>query len=326
MSAVEASRPVVSVVVPCHNAATYLPESLGSILGQSAAALEVILVDDGSTDDPGSVVDRLGDARIRFFSIPASGGPSRPRNLGIEQARGDFVFFFDADDVMLPGKIAAQLAAFAAHPELALTFTNFRVIGADGALLNPDFLAGYETFHAVLARGLTAAGGLHRDALFHGLLCASFIGTSGVAVRRSVLAGTGGFDPSLASSEDADLWLRVARGHDCGYVDIVGHCYRRHPGSIMHQVEARHPLARIEVIRRNLPHVTDPETARVVQRRLAENHVALGFIWQRRGDARRARANYREALRLSPSAGALAGYLKCLVGGPLLRRAGGAGS
>ena len=326
MSAPEARRPVVSVVVPCHNAVAYLHESLTSVLGQSAVDLEVVLVDDGSTDDPGAVVRALGDGRVRLHAIPASGGPSRPRNLGLELARGDFVFFFDADDVMLPGKIAAQVAAFAAHPALAMTFTNFRVIDAAGALLNPDFLAGYDTFHAVLARGLTPAGGLDRQALYHGLLCASFIGTSGVAVRRSVLERTGGFDTSLASSEDADLWLRIAREHDCGYVDIIGHSYRRHPASIMHQVEARHPLARIEVIRRNLPLVTDRATARVMTRRLAENHVALGYIWQKRGDARRARDNYLKALRLAPSAGAFAGFVKCLVGGPLLRRGPGTGS
>lgn len=306
--------------MPCHNTAPFLAEALRSVLDQAPGDLEVLLVDDGSTDDPGAVVRRIDDGRIRFRSIPASGGPSHPRNLGVADARGDVIFFFDADDVMLPGKIKAQMAAFAADPQLAMTFTNFRVIDARGDVINPDFLAGYDTFREVLATRRAPRGVLDREAMYHGLLRASFVGTSGVAVRRRALVRAGGFDTGLASGEDVDLWLRIVRDDDCGYVDIIGHSYRRHPSSVMQRVDPRHPRSRNEILGRHLPKITDPATARIVRRRMAANHVELGYISQKWGDAREARRSYLEALRLAPGLGALAGYVKCVLGGPFLRR------
>lgn len=318
-------QPLVSVVMPCYNAAAFLGETLRSVLAQDGPPLEVLVIDDGSSDDPAAVVAAIGDPRVRLTRTPPSGGPSRPRNLGVAQARGRYVFFFDADDVMYPGKVAAQAGRMERDPGLALTFTNFRVLDRDGVVVDPDFLAGYDTF-AALRRLAPDGAPLPREACYLALLRANFIGTSGVAVRRDVLAQVGGFDEGLASGEDIDLWLRIARDHDCGYVDIAGHGYRRHPASVMHQFEARHPLARIEVVRRHLPHVTDPATLRVMRGRLADNHASLGYIWQKRGDAALARGNYLESLRLAPSAGALAGYLKCLLGAPFLRRGRGQGA
>ncbi len=311
---------LVSVVVPCHNAAGFLHETLASILRQSYAHLEILLVDDGSDDDPLSVANSLGDERIRYLRIPASGGPSRPRNLGVREARGDYIFFCDADDVMLPGKIAAQVARLDAQPDLGLVFTNFQVVDAGGAVTNPDFLADYETFREVSRLPASAGGGLDRAGLRRGLLRANFIGTSGVAVRKAVLDAVGGFDESLASSEDLDLWLRIARDFDCGYLDMVGHSYRKHPASVMHQVEARHPLARIRVLERNLPAGDDPLTRRVVRRRLADNHVAAGYAFQVHGELARAAGRYLRAFRLAHQPVALLWAGKCLLMAPLRRR------
>jgi glycosyltransferase involved in cell wall biosynthesis len=316
----EPAHSLVSVVVPCHNAAGFLGETLDSILRQSHTHLEILLVDDGSDDDPRSIADGLGDERIRCQRIPASGGPSRPRNVGIREARGDYIFFCDADDVMLPGKIAAQVARLDAQPGLGLVFTNFQVIDAGGAVTNPDFLAEYDTFREVNRLPPSAGGGLDREGLRQGLLRANFIGTSGVAVRKAVLDAVGGFDESLASSEDLDLWLRIARDFDCGYVDLVGHSYRKHPASVMHQVDARHPLARIRVLERNLPAREDPLTRRAVRRRLADNHVAAGYAYQLNGDMARAAESYLRAFRLAHWPAALLWAGKCLLLAPLRRR------
>lgn len=313
--------PDISIVMPCYNASAYLGKALRSVLDQEGPSREVLLVDDGSTDDPESIVRGLSDPRISFRRIPPSGGPSRPRNLAMAEARGRYVCFFDADDVMLPGKLAAQVAAMDAAPRLAMTFTNFHVMDQVGKVTNPDFLAGYRTFANLRRLVPEHQTSLPREACYLALLRANFIGTSSVVVRREVLDDIGGFDETLASSEDIDMWLRIARSHDCGYVDIVGHGYRHHPASVMHQFRARHPLARIEVLRRHLDGVTDIPTRRAMLRRLAENYSSLGFIWQKRGNAALARRNYLESLRLAPSSNALAGYCKCLLGGAFMRRA-----
>jgi glycosyltransferase involved in cell wall biosynthesis len=107
-----------SVVVPCHNAARYLRETLATALGQSHAPLEVLVVDDGSTDDSCAIVEEQarGDARVRLLHTPApTGGPSIPRNLGIAAARGAYVALLDADDLWGPEKLARDAAFLARH-------------------------------------------------------------------------------------------------------------------------------------------------------------------------------------------------------------------
>jgi glycosyltransferase involved in cell wall biosynthesis len=302
--------PTVSVIVPCYNAAGYLGETLGAILDQSWTDLEVIVVDDGSTDDPGAVVAAFGEPRIRFQSTPPSGGPSHPRNVGISVARGQYVFFCDADDVMLPGKIEGQVRVLADNPEVGLVFTNFQVIDPHGEILVTSFLADYSVLWRIVGAGSASGAALDGEQVVRGLLRANFIGTSSVAVRRLVLADVGGFDESLASSEDLDLWLRIARRHDCGFLDIIGHGYRRHPGSLMQEGSARHPLARIEVLRRQLAGEARPQERRIIRRRIAMNHASVGYAHERSGNHEGARRHYLESLRLSPSLGACWGWLK----------------
>jgi glycosyltransferase involved in cell wall biosynthesis len=310
-------KPVASIVVPCHNAAAYLGTTLAAILAQSCRDLEVLVVDDGSTDDPAAVVAACGDDRVRLWHQPASGGPSRPRNRALAEARGRYVFFCDADDVMKPGKVEQQVALLEAHPEVALVFTDFEVIDDQGTVLESSFLSRYRTLKDIVAAGLESHGGLRRELLVLGLIRANFIGTSSVAVRRSVLQEIGGFDESLASSEDLDLWLRIARRHPCAYLDLVGHAYRRHAGSLMHEVSDRHPLARIEVMLRQLEQAPSGQVRREVGYWLGRNYCSLGYLNERRGAYAAARDYYGRSLRARPGVQAAWGLFKCQIVGRL---------
>lgn len=217
---------------------------------------------------------------------------------------------------MLPGKIERQMAVHRRHPGLGLSFTDFQVVDAAGRVLKPSFLREYDTLWKIVARGVGESGGLDRASVYCGLLAANFIGTSGVAVRSDVLDDVGAFDESLASCEDLDLWLRISRRYDCAYVDTVGHAYRRHPSSVMHEVSPVHPRARIAVLERQLGFPTDAQAARIIRSKLALNYTALGYVFELAGDRARARENYCESLRRRPSWGAAWGWLKALVGAP----------
>lgn len=310
----------VSVVVPCHNAAPYLARTLASIRAQSWRDLEIILVDDGSTDGSVAVAESVADPRLRIFRQAASGGPSAPRNRAIAESRGRYVFFCDADDVMRQGKVEAQVRLLEERPGVGLVFTDFEVIDPEDRVLEASFLAPYRTLRRIVAAGPGPEGGLRRDLLLDGLLRANFIGTSSVAVRRSVLDEVGGFDPSLASSEDLDLWLRVARRHAFAFLDLVGHGYRRHPGSVMHERSSpRHPLARIEVLRRQLGPGATPAQARAVRYWLGRNYCGLGYLHETRGEHDRAREFYLESLRARPNLQAAWGWAKSLVRRPSSR-------
>lgn len=306
----QATTPMVSVVVPCHNATAYLRATLDGILTQTGPSLEVVLVDDGSSDDPAAIVSACGDERIRFLRQPASGGPSRPRNKAIAVARGRYVAFCDADDVMLPGKLEQQVALLEGHPRLGMVFTNFQVIDAAGGLLEASFLANYETLWKIVDQGVGPDGELGREQLVLGLLTANFVGTSSVVVRRSVLDDVGGFDESLVSSEDLELWLRIARRYPCAYLDLIGHGYRRRADSLMQEDSPRHPLARIEVMRRQQVLPSGPAERRVIRYWLSFNHRVLAYILGRNGDLAGARKHYLESYRIQPNVLAAVGWFK----------------
>jgi hypothetical protein len=136
-----------------------------------------------------------------------SGGPSGPRNAGIRQATGEHLFIFDSDDLMRPGKIRDAVALLQAEPRVGLVFTDFVRIDEHGTELPGRFLDGYGHFRALPKRrvgdGMFVIEG--RTA-YEGLVWENYIGTSSVALRRSVLREVGLFDESLTNCEDRDLW------------------------------------------------------------------------------------------------------------------------
>ena len=114
--------PKVSVIIPAYNAARYLPEAIDSVLTQTYQDCEIILVDDGSTDDTAEVVSRYG-TRVTYVQ-QSNQGVGAARNTGIDLARGDYLVFQDADDVLLPGKLEVQASFLDQHPDVDAVFSD----------------------------------------------------------------------------------------------------------------------------------------------------------------------------------------------------------
>src|SRR5262245_12098539 len=114
----------VSVVIPTYNCAEYIGQTLQSVLDQDYPNLDIIVMDDGSVDDTRGVVARFQSEQITCLSQSNSGGPSKPRNVGIALAQGQYVALFDSDDIMLPGKIQAAVEFLEMNSQLGLVFTN----------------------------------------------------------------------------------------------------------------------------------------------------------------------------------------------------------
>lgn len=118
----------VSVIMPVHNAGSYLDESIGSVLQQTYPYWELIVVDDGSTDNSASIIQYYAqvDSRIKYLQTSKpSGSPVLPRNIGIEHARGRFIAFLDSDDAWLSNKLKSQLAMFDKYEDMAICFSNY---------------------------------------------------------------------------------------------------------------------------------------------------------------------------------------------------------
>jgi glycosyltransferase involved in cell wall biosynthesis len=195
----------VSVVIPTYNSGPLVVEAVGSTLAQTAPPHEVIVVDDGSTDDTAERLARFGDG-IRYIPKP-NGGVSSARNLGVTEATGDAVAFLDADDVWHPRKLELQTRVLAARPELGLLGT--RVYDWPAASHPELSLVADPT-------PVTLDELVQRNSLV----------TSTVLARTDVLRAAGPFDTTLQGPEDYDLWLRVARRTAVGVLPVPLTGYR----------------------------------------------------------------------------------------------------
>jgi glycosyltransferase involved in cell wall biosynthesis len=261
---------LVSVVVPAYNASRFIRESVGSALAQTFTDIEVVVVDDGSAE-PVPWVVALDPARVRHH-WKENGGPSSARNFGAQQARGALIAFLDADDLWEPTKLERQVQALAARPAAAFAFGAFRTVDE----------AGTPTGDALR---MNRPSGDIAAALF----MRNFVVTSSVVMRRRLFEEAGGFEESLASSEDYDLWLRLAERHEAIYVDGVLGSYRTNGQGLSRNFVRMYETERV-VIDRALARRARPELARLLPERLGKFHFEFGydyFVHARFGEARR---------------------------------------
>ena len=189
----------VSVIVPTYNRANLISETIESILNQTYKNFELIIVDDGSTDNTEEVIRKFKDSRIKYIKTDNWGGPARPRNTGIKKAKGEYIAFCDDDDIWLPKKLEKQIRVFQISNETAMLYTRFKTIEGD-----------------VISNKIFPENGKYKSGnIFKSIYLRNLIACSGVIVKRSVLDQVGLFntDPNLIAVEDADLWLRIALKH-----------------------------------------------------------------------------------------------------------------
>ena len=190
---VSAMPPTVSVVMAAKNYARFLPAAVESVLAQTVGDWELVIVDDGSTDEtPAAVRPYLADQRVRYFRSDRL-GQSRAKNLGAGFARGELIAYLDADDAWLPTKLEKQLSLLAANPEVGVCFSRRLLIDEAGTPRPAN--------DPLPPRGRVAGPMFVRN----------FVCFSTAVVRRSVLDRIGGFDPQWDLAIDFDLWLRAAR-------------------------------------------------------------------------------------------------------------------
>ena len=194
MTASSTTKQLVSVVIPAFNAGQYLEHAINSILAQSHSTLEVIIVNDGSTDNTGDVASSFTDPRVQIIS-KTNGGMSSARNAGVNKARGEFLAFLDADDYWLPHKLEKQLALLNSKADIGFCSTLTRVETPEGILVNewacPDI--NISTLHTIFTNSSAIAGS-----------------ASSVLARIDLHRSAGQFDETLSGLEDTDMWIRYS--------------------------------------------------------------------------------------------------------------------
>ncbi|WP_085969730.1 glycosyltransferase [Bradyrhizobium sp. YR681] len=208
----------VSVVIPAKNVAAYVGETIASALAQDAVT-EVIVVDDGSTDDTIAIISAVADPRLHLMTND-SAGVSSARNLGARHASGDWLVFLDADDRLRPGAVAALLAAARRTPRAVLVYGDYNTIDSEGRQIG----------RRELLKGRRKPSG---DVLAR-LTSGNFIVNGGIALARAeAFHAVGGFDVSLRYCEDWHCWCRLAAIGEFAFAPKLLLDYRLHTANTM---------------------------------------------------------------------------------------------
>ena len=195
--------PVISVIIPCFNYGALLPETVQSVQSQTFTNWECIIVNDGSTDTTAEVAESLAacDPRIRLVQ-QKNAGPSVARNMGLRVARGQYLQFLDADDLLQPRKWERQAAYLDAHPEVAVVYGSAQYFSSAEKGGGNALLASQEMYDSPRFEKLS------KDIL-RALTTRNHLVVNAPLVRRSIAKQIGGFDPALRTMEDWDYWLRM---------------------------------------------------------------------------------------------------------------------
>jgi Glycosyl transferase family 2 len=241
----ESTLALVSIIIPCYNAARYLGEAIESCLGQSYSKIEVIVVDDGSSDATSTIAQSYAVTCLR----QPNRGVSAARNNGLQHSKGKYVLFLDHDDRLIPRAVEMGVDLLEKHPECAIAVGEHRYISPDGREL------GYSNKRAT--------GANHYEMLLE----RNFIETPGSALhRRSVIDAIGVFDETVLGAEDYELYLRTARNYPLiGHKALVSE-YRLHEASCSRNGE-RMMMVSHQVLQMELPYLAgDPAKLRIHQR------------------------------------------------------------
>jgi glycosyltransferase involved in cell wall biosynthesis len=276
--------PLVSVVVPAYNVSKTIGDTINSILKQTFTDFEVIIINDGSTDNTLEVIDQIRDPRIQVFSYE-NGGLPEARNRGIDRATGEFITFIDADDLWTPDKLERQVDSLQQNPEAGLAYSWTCFMDSEGKSFSKDFPYNVE------------------GNVYPRLLVGNFI-TSGsnVMLRASAIESVGRFDRNLKSIEDWDYWLRVAAQWPFVLVPQYQILYRQSATSMASKIDVMEKYSLIVIDRAFAK--APPELQFLKPHTLANTYQYLARICvTHHPDAEKLKAgweNLQKAIRLYP--------------------------
>lgn len=231
-------KPLISIIIPTHNHARFLQRSVDSVLQQTYKHTEIIIIDDGSTDDTTSVVNKLKNKRIRFISQPQR-GVTAARNLGIKNSHGDYIAFLDSDDAWLPSKLEKQLSVFhqPKFPQLGLVYCFHYWSNPKGKTNGVNQIFNRGIIWEKLLRGNFIAGS-----------CSS------VLIKTECFEKVGIFDEALlGAAEDWEMWIRIARHYQVDYVPEPLVIITRHPAQRSNK--KTQVIKRLKVLIKNSQHL-----------------------------------------------------------------------
>lgn len=285
--------PRISVIMSVYNGERYLREAIESILGQTSADFEFIIVDDASTDSSPQIIRSYDDSRIRIINNNTNIGLTRSLNMAWEQACGEFIARQDADDISLPERFEKQLQYFKQYPETALLGTSTYIIDEKGKILEKRVIPANPSRNLFQNRSFPHGSVMFRNEIIHKL---------------------GGYNKFFRYSQDLELWLRIARHYQVRGIPEKLYKLRFHRGSL--QMETRDEAALYHLLALRMDrNELDEDVLKDIKANGIKSlhqyldvnerifyHQSMAYVHVRNSNMKLARAEYRKALKLRPLA------------------------
>ncbi|MCX8044072.1 MAG: glycosyltransferase [Desulfobacterota bacterium] len=268
--------PTVSVLIPTYNRAHLINKAIDSVLAQTYQDIEIVVIDDGSTDNTKEVIGKYG--RDIIYVYQENRGIAGARNTGFLHCSGKYIAFLDSDDYWLPQKLERQIALFEQHPEYGMVACQCASIDAQGHFRK---------------KNRPGRSGWILEALFH----KNFIRTSAAVVTKPCIQTIGFFDETLRECEEYDLWLRIAAQFPIGFINEPLAVYTDNPSGVSIDSLAGR-LHRLRVLEK--PYLQELIPPRAYRRRIADTCHYIGRHYCTRGDYREGVRYLVRAQRLAP--------------------------
>lgn len=286
------SSPLISVLMGVHNGVPYIEEAVSSILNQTFSNFELIVIDDGSTDDSMSILKGIKDSRLRLFRNFANRGLPATLNRGLSEAIGSFIARHDADDRSLPDRLEKQVEFLTLNPRITAVGTSINIINQDGC-----FIRGC----AMPENPIPHLGSFNPIA--HGT----------VMFRRDEVLKEGGYDEFFRYCQDHELWIRLSRHCHLANLREPLYEFRQHSKSTRFaqaRLSSLYQIVALKIARRELSttaleelKISGIETAsrQFSKSDSAFHHCSLAYAQMQRGSLNQARKEYISALRNNPT-------------------------
>ena len=280
--------PKVSIIIPTYNRARFITRAIDSVLSQTYWNVEIIVVDDGSTDNTKNIVNSYGK-QVRYIYQENKGAASA-RNTGINESKGQYIAFLDSDDFYAKDNLEKKISFLEGNPQIGWIYSDWQYIDEKGKYLDKGSLR-FDYFNKKLS------GEIFEELFYK----RNFIATDTVVVKRSVLEDIGFFDPKIPSQEEYDLWLRMSAKYAVGYIDEPLVTVTTHPDSLSTDFSkwAYGNALIIDKIEKILP---DNFTVRkrMMDRMYADKYTFLGRDFAQKGQFKKAVDAYWKSIKRLP--------------------------
>jgi glycosyltransferase involved in cell wall biosynthesis len=287
--------PRVSVIIPTYNRRQYIGECLDSVLAQTYTDFEVIVVDDGSTDDTESVMERYA-GKVIYKKIEHS-GPSIPRNIALNMAGGDLIAFHDDDDLWQTDHLELHVKFLDDNPQIDMVFSDLELFDENGNIYD-SWMSEKPIFHSIPKKSVGDNFWLLKSNIFDYLIQERFMTMPTLVVRRKCLDTAGHFDERLVAQVDYDLFLRLVKDHSVGYIDKALARCRVHGSNLSGNPQRR--ITSKTVMWEKIAGLYDDlpsSSRRLITDQLAHWYFELGYFFFSQNDFPSARKNLCRSLK-----------------------------